>query len=104
MIADETHKNRRAALGSEHQELLGDHGTKPYRRERINTADFALPLTCAFSVDADSHGPWSVLARVRFRSVLSKNVFFLDMGHSYGGLLPSAKCLLTQSPFLSEFS
>ena len=61
MIADETRKNRRAALSSEHQELLGDHGTKPYRRERINTADFALPLTCAFSVDADSHGPWSVL-------------------------------------------
>jgi hypothetical protein len=45
-----------------------------------------------------------VLARVRFRSVLSKNVFFLDMGHSYGGLSPSPKCLLTQSPFVSEFS
>jgi hypothetical protein len=45
-----------------------------------------------------------VLARVRFRSVLSKNVFFLDMGHSSAGLSPSAKCLLTQSHLVSEFS
>jgi len=28
----------------------------------------------------------------------------LGMGHSSAGLSPSAKCLLTQSPFVSEFS
>jgi hypothetical protein len=30
--------------------------------------------------------------------------FVLGMGHSSAGLSPSAKCLLTQSPFVSEFS
>ncbi len=28
----------------------------------------------------------------------------IRMGHSYGGLSPSPKCLLTQSTFFSEFS
>jgi hypothetical protein len=39
------------------------------------------------------------------RTAASLDCFFLlGMGHSCGGFSPSAKCLLTQSHFVSEFS